>query len=332
MTIKRVIFILLTVLTFGSLTALDGCRGQTTALKPVVIGLAPSMTSALDIIAETQGFFLQEGIKATIRQYPSGKLAMDDLLAGKIDLASSALFPVVTNSMKRNDFQVLTTVASSANDNEIVARRDAGIKTIADLKGKRVGTMQGTTTQYVLDLLLMQHHLASRDVVLSFGSPDELAARLAAKELDAVCVLGAAVGKAQQALGANAVVFRDENLVRITTCVTALKSAIQKAPDLISRFLKAYILAEKYILNNPEEALRIVTDRFQIDSAVARRHWKPYMFKIVLNQSLILDMENLARWQMQSGLINSTKIPAYLDFIYFKALEDIDADRVSIIH
>ena len=329
---NRLICIVLMVVMSVSLTVLGGCRGQISSPKPVIIGLAPSMTSALDIIAETQGFFSQEGIKVTIKEYPSGKLAMDDLLAGKINLASSALYPVVTNSMIREDIRVVTTVASSANDNEIVARKDAGIKAVQDLKGKRVGTMQGTTTQYVLDLLLMQHHLTSRDVSISFGSPDELAARLAAKELDAVCVLGAAVNKAQQALGTNAVVFRDENLVRITTCVTALDAGIKKDPDLISRLLKAYIRAEKYVFSNPEEAFRVVTERFKINAVVARRHWKPHMFKIVLNQSMVLDMENLARWQIQSGLIKTANVPSYLDFIYFKALEDIDADRVSIIH
>ena len=60
--------------------------------------------------------------------------------------------------------------------------------------------------------------------------------------------------------------------------------------------------------------------------------WKPKMVHIALEQSLVNDMENMAQWQMDTGLNNSTKIPNYLEFIYFRSLAAVDSKRVTITH
>ena len=312
------------------LVGLTGCR-KSPPPEPVIIGLAPSLTSTLDIVAASQGFFAGEGLAVTIRELPSGKAAMEELFERNVDLASSAGFPVVTNSFVRSDFLIFATVGSGVNDNEIVARADAGIRTIRDLKGKRVGVMKGTMTQYVLDLLLLQNGLTSKDVTVSFGSPDGLAAALGAKDLDAVCVLGAAVDKALAAAGTGATVFRDETLVRITTCVTALRATIEQRPGMLAKVVRAYIRAERFVRENPDRALEIVAARFKRDAVAARSHWKPQMFRVTLGQALLIDLESLARWQIDSGLTGA-RIPNYADFVHYTTLRQIDPERVSIVH
>jgi ABC-type nitrate/sulfonate/bicarbonate transport system substrate-binding protein len=315
----------------AALVALAGCR-KSAPPEPVIIGLAPSLTSALDVVAESQGFFAAEGLAVTLREFPSGKVAMDALFEKKVDLASSAGFPVVTNSFVRDDFRIVATVGSGVNDNEVVARSDAGIRTIRDLKGKRVGVMKGSMTQYVLDLLLLQNGLTIGDVTVSFGTPDQLADALGAKELDAVCVLGAAVDKARAAAGPGAAVFRDENLVRITTCVTALRTTIDQRPGAIAKVLRAYIRAERFVRENPDRALEIVAARFKREVAAAKKHWKPNMFRVALGQALLIDLEGLARWQIDSEVTTAAQIPNYADFVHLAALREIDSNRVSIVH
>jgi hypothetical protein len=64
----------------------------------------------------------------------------------------------------------------------------------------------------------------------------------------------------------------------------------------------------------------------------AQKVWKPKMVHIALEQSLIKDMENMAQWQIDTGMSNGRKIPNYLEFIHFRNLMEVDPKRVSITH
>lgn len=309
------------------------CTNQTTPIENVTIGISKSVTSSLDVIAENKGFFAKEGLNVTIKEFPSGKIAMEYLFDNKIDIASSAGYPVVTNSFKRNDFQVVATVGSSVNDNEIIVRKDTGVITVGDLKGKRIGVMQGSMTQYVLDLLLMKNGLNKNDVTIIYDDkPNNLITRLVSADLDALCVLGDNIDKACNALNGECIRFTEENLVRITTCVSALRTKTRQNPILFQKLIRAYIRAEEYVRANPDESLAIVAKRFNRDKAEMVKHWKPHMFHVTLAQSLLIDLESLAKWQMDNRLITATTAPNYMNFIYFDALEKIDPSRVTIVH
>lgn len=60
------------------------------------------------------------------------------LLAGKADIATSAEAVLVSHSFQNKNLRILSTIAIG-NTNGVVARKDRGIKTAKDLKGKRVG-------------------------------------------------------------------------------------------------------------------------------------------------------------------------------------------------
>ena len=90
-------------------------------------------------IAQKQGFFSDEGLDVTVKEYSSGKVATKALFDGKVDMSTVADMPVVFNSFKRNDFCIFATFTYSYAFVKIIARKDMGIKTGANLKGRRVG-------------------------------------------------------------------------------------------------------------------------------------------------------------------------------------------------
>jgi NitT/TauT family transport system substrate-binding protein len=312
--------------------ALPALAAPAEAAEKVVLGFGPSLTSALDVIAENQGYFAREGLQAELREFDRGSKAMEALFRGEIDMASSTAFSVVVNSFSRTKFLIFTTVAVAGNDNQIVARRDRGVNSFADLKGKRVGVVKGGMSQYVLDLLILQAGLGPSDLAIIFEEPRDQVKRLAAGDLDAICTFGSWLDMAKEMLGANAVVFTDESLVRVTTVMTILDATLRARPALTSKVLRAYIRAENFIRGNPDLALRIVTDRFKMDYDAARKIWKPNLFHVSLDQSIIGDLENMAQWNIDAGMVKAERPPNYLDLIWFQGLEGIDPNRISIIH
>jgi ABC-type nitrate/sulfonate/bicarbonate transport system substrate-binding protein len=321
--LKRILFTLF--LFFGlSLTAQAG--------EPVVIGISPSLTATLNIIAKQQGYFSQQEVDAEIRVIESGSKAFVMVLNDEIDISESSIYSLVSNSFNRRDFKIYTQVSISGNDNMIIARKDKGIRKISDLKGKRVGALKGGFPNYVLDLMLLNAGLDSKKIHLIAEENDRLYQMLSSGELDAVCFYGGWVEKATKMLKDNAVLFHDEKLVRVTVVHAGKTKTFERSPGLFSRILRAYIKAEDYVKKNPDAAMKTVVEYLKLDVHNAQKLWKPKMVHVALEQSLIKDMENLAQWQIDTGFQKKPKIPNYLDFIHFRNLTEIDPKRVTIAH
>jgi NitT/TauT family transport system substrate-binding protein len=60
--------------------------------------------------------------------------------------------------------------------------------------------------------------------------------------------------------------------------------------------------------------------------------WPRYQISLSLDQSLILAMEDEARWMIANDLTNETQVPNFLDSIYIDGLEAVKPDAVNIIH
>jgi NitT/TauT family transport system substrate-binding protein len=315
-----------------SLVVLFGFSIPAQAGRRIVIGISPSLTATLNIIAKQQGYFTQQGVDAEIRLIESGSKAVAMMLNDEIDISESTVFAMVSNSFKRRDFKIYTQVSISGNDNMIIARKDKGIRTINDLKGKKVGVLKGAFPQYVLDLMLLNAGVDSNKIHLVLEENDRLFQMISSGELDAVCFYGGWIDKAKNSLKDNALLFHDEKLVRVTVVHAGKTKTFERDPELYSRILKAYIGAEEYVKKNPDAALKTVAEYLKLDMSNAQKIWKPKMIHVALEQSLVKDMENLAQWQIDTGLQNSSKIPNYLDFIHFRNLMEVDSKRISITH
>jgi len=160
---------------------------------------------------------------------------------------------------------------------------------------------------------------------------DRLFAQLTAGELDGVCFYGGWADKAAAALADNAILFHDEKLVRVTVVHAALNQTLEQRPQLFKRLLKAYLQAEEYVRANPAAALKAVVDYLKLDPQRAQEVFKPAMIHVALEQSLVKDLENLAQWQLETGLRRAAKVPNYLDFISFRSLAEVDPKRVTIV-
>ncbi len=52
---------------------------------------------------------------------------------------------------------------------------------------------------------------------------------------------------------------------------------------------------------------------------------------LMLDQTILMSLEDEARWAMREGLTDKKEIPNYLDFIYVDALEQVKPETVTII-
>jgi NitT/TauT family transport system substrate-binding protein len=91
------------------------------------------------------------------------------------------------------------------------------------------------------------------------------------------------------------------------------------------------IKSEGFVKKHPERAQRIVSTKTGIKESEIADLWPNLRFEISLEQSLLITLENEARWAIRNKMTDRKKVPNYLNFIYLDALQAVKPQGVTII-
>ena len=107
-------------------------------------------------------------------------------------------------SVKRSDMRILFCVTRGLY--HMVARRSAGIASVKDLRGKRVGTYTRTSSHYHLVKALEAHGLRETDIeIVALAPIFEISKAMIEKRVDAITIWEPALQAAKDGLGADAI-------------------------------------------------------------------------------------------------------------------------------
>lgn len=150
------------------------------AADKLTIGLSTWVGYGPLFIARDEGFFKDEGLDVSLVMMEDVKTRMPALAAGRIDVATTTVDAVLGFTSPSHPLTYLFAVDDSRGGDGIVARKD--IKSIADLKGKKVAFTQGSVSQFFLSVLLKDNGLSLKDVdALNMTAGDAGAAFVAGK-------------------------------------------------------------------------------------------------------------------------------------------------------
>jgi NitT/TauT family transport system substrate-binding protein len=329
-----VIVVVIAVLTLAAYVLLvpRGLEKHTGPRERIIFGVDVSVISAPVWVAENRGYFQSEGLDVEIRDYPSGRTALADMLEkGNLDIVTVAQTPVMYNSFSRDNYAITAAMACSYEDVLMLARGERGIRTSADLQGKKIGTPAGSSGHFFLGLFLIHSGLKISDVtVLDIDAPN-LPAALAEGRVDAIAVWQPHIHNAQKLMPGKTNLLPSKNIYREDFYLVPTKDFIKKKPAALKKFLKAVDRAEKFIREKRDEAVNIVSRRLKIDRDTVDSFWNSYEFRLFLDQTVLTALEAEARWAIQNKFTPALKVPDYLEFIYADALLAIKPEAVNII-
>lgn len=137
--------------------------------------------------------------KAEYYVFQGGNLCLEAMAAGQLDFTATSEIPPVAASFAENggNFKIIAVNNSSPQTQEVVALKDSGIKTIADLKGKKVGYIKNTTAQYFLFQMLKEAGLDWKDIdAIAITTADGVTA-LRSGSIDAFASYGNSINAAK---------------------------------------------------------------------------------------------------------------------------------------
>lgn len=111
-----------------------------------------------------RGLFAKQGVELELRQFNTGLELFQAMVGGSLDMLATGA--VISNFPARGQGKVFLINNVEFATAQLWVRGDQGIKSIADLKGKRIATTTGTTAHVFLDKALRANGLDPRDVEL----------------------------------------------------------------------------------------------------------------------------------------------------------------------
>jgi NitT/TauT family transport system substrate-binding protein len=288
--------------------------------------------TGLVFIAQAKGYFVSEGLNVTLQPYTTGKDALDAALEGRAALATAADIPIMFAVMKEQPVSIIATIFKVEKDPGIVGRKDRGVLTLANLNGKRIGVTLGTSGHFVLDAFLIRQKLSTDDVTLRDLQPQELSEALLNGAVDAVATWEPYLGALRTQLGANGVIFYSEGIYELPFNIAGTRDYVVSHPETIKKLLRALVRAERFCKDEPEVAPKIIADAINVSLKHMMELWPTFQFKVTLDQSLLLTLEDETRWAIKNKLTGRTNIPNYLNHIYLDALHTVTPEAVTIIH
>jgi NitT/TauT family transport system substrate-binding protein len=225
----------------------------------IAVGVDPVFTAWW--IAEEKGFYKKHGINAEITQFSGGPALGDATMAGEADIGSSGTATWMPRIV-RGSMVVLATMATSPDAFKMAAL--TSIKSLSDLPGKKVGTVGGSSTDYLWVMVAKKLNLPETAFDLIPMTPPELVPSLDRGDINAFFVWEPWASRAVEVSGKSKVhIMANSGDVgyMLNFIVVANKKFVDAKPDVTVRVLAALRDAIDFQNKNPAEATRIGAEK-----------------------------------------------------------------------
>ena len=305
---------------------------STTAMAKVTVAVPIQVSSALMLVAASQGMFDHAGVNVVSQPFESGKDALQSLLDGKSDLAVVADTPVMFALLNGADIAMLAGISRARRVLAIVAHKDRGINQMQDLRGKSIGLTLGTNLPYFLDAMLQVHGVPGDKVNLVDLRLNALTRVFEEGGIDAAVVFQPHLAQLTAKMGERMKVFYGEDVYAVRFILVGKPSYIDRHPQEVRRVLSALVAASQAIHAKTDQVRRELGDVLKVDDATMAQIFNPQDYTVSLDQAMLLALDDQSRWAMQKGLVATRPMPNYLGFMKYQHLESVLPSAVTIVY
>lgn len=203
------------------------------------------------------------GIKVEESTFAKGLDVMQAIIAGELDVGATASEAAISGRAKGVPIYVVAGFATGGA--RLVARSDAGIKSVKDLKGKKVGVTRGSIQEVLLAAELAQNGLTSadapgKDVQIIYLSYPDLNQALMGKNIDAIMQTEPQASQAlNKGFGVEVMKPYDTPIGSPVRTLVMTEKFYKERRPLAEKFMRCFVEATKTFIDNKATAQKYVT-------------------------------------------------------------------------
>lgn len=245
-----------------------------------------------------------KGISVKWILFPAGPQLLEALNAGSVDFGSTGEAPPIFAQAAGAPLVYVGHEPPNPKGEGILVKKDSPIKTVADLKGKKIALNKGSNVHYFLIKALESAKLKYSDVKPVFLPPGDARPAFEQGSVDAWAIWDPFYTKAKRDL--NARIVRDgTGLVANREFYLAAKPFAQQYPDRVKAVLDELNKVDSWAKANPKPVAELLSPQLGIDvptlEEITRR--RPYGVQRSLKPDVIAYQQNVADVFLELGLI-----------------------------
>jgi sulfonate transport system substrate-binding protein len=219
-----------------------------------------------------------------------------DLGNGRAQAATNSETQMLLATIDNPRIRMLLTVAEGHY--RIIGRKSSGIRSIGDLRGKRITTASLTSAHYYLFKMLNTAGLQESDVTLVNVDRTDMAGAIARREADAISMWEPEAQKALDGLGRDGIVFENTALYREWFSLYTTTDVLNDPPrrrELV-KFVGTLLRATKTVRDEPQHTIPIVARKISQPDETVQRAWVHHAFPAALPAQMLDVLTEEDRW------------------------------------
>ncbi|PHV40396.1 sulfonate ABC transporter substrate-binding protein [Janthinobacterium sp. BJB304] len=258
----------------------------------------------------------EQGVGVKWTEFPAGPVLLEGLNVGSIDFGTvGEAPPIFAQAAGANLVYVGNEPASPASE-AIVVPKASGLRTLADLKGKKIALNKGSNVHYLLLKALEKAGVAYADIQPVFLPPADARAAFERGSVDAWAIWDPFLAAAEKQLGAR-VLADGKGLVANYQFYLASRTYAEKNPEILRIVLDEVAKVDDWGRNNPDEVATILSAQTGLGKDVvalaASRYAygvKPVSVDVIASQQRVADAFSALKLIPKPIVVKDALLPA----------------------
>jgi len=304
------IFLLLLLFTITIIAGCsdEGSAGATSAQQAVRVGIDTAAGGSLQIrAAENEGYFEGNGIETEISNFAYGIDTINALLTKQTDTGIAADYALL-NSINRGDIVILGTInrgnEKTTRETEVLAVKD--VKTVRDIKGKKIGVAKGTVYEYHWAKYLEAVGIEEEEIeYVPYSTPDEALIGMKKGSIDVILTNGALIEKFKSIEGVHQI--DDLTTAGVTTSAYLVGSkSFGKNQQQVVNLLKGIEEGVGFVKENPDAVADIAYKELKVKQEDTLRDLKRINYVLGFTTEDLAHLEDMQKWLIENGKLKES--------------------------
>lgn len=308
----------------GMALVLCGAAGAA-ELKEMTIATGVDPAFSQFYVAKESGLFEKNGLDVTVNTGPSGSAMVAFLIGNQVHAAYGSENAGVLNNQV--DDRVVTVGEGTFLKRWLSIVASDRVKSVEDLKGKRVGVAQATGSETFWLSVLKNLDLKAEDYEIVNVEAPEMVAALERGNIDAFSVWEPWPTRAVMSVEGARILLDNEGFLNLRNLVFMNRDWIEQNPDMAEAFMRSMVEATELINSDREAATAMVAKFLRMPIELATELMPKLDFNMDLSDGT---MENIATVEAQLKQIGKLKKDLDWDkFVYPDLLKKVAPERVT---
>jgi len=220
-----------------------------------------------------------KGVDVKWTEFPAGPVLLEGLNVGSIDFGTVGEAPPIFAQAAGANLVYVGNEPPSPSSEAIVVPRDSKLRSVADLKGRKVVLNKGSNVHYLLVKALEKAGLQYKDIETVFLPPADARAAFERGSVDAWVIWDPFLAAAEKQLGAR-VLADGSGIVANHQFYLAARGYAQKNPEIVSIIIEELAKVDAWGLKNPKEVASILAAQTGLEVPVVELAASRYAYGV----------------------------------------------------